>query len=208
VIDRYRDEAATIIWSELEKYKTWAKIETVYINSLLTSDYEVFDINEEDVLEIMEIESIRKHDVASFVEWYEKKLKQVAGDRSRYVHFGLTSSDIVDTGLSMSIRKSNMRILELVDALVGTLHSINSSSHMTGRTHGRHAEPILIKDKFDSYTSVIHSLVSGIIHCEYPGRLKGPVGDMKHVCGFSRILMRRKPYLNWDVSALNGLTVK
>lgn len=184
MIDRYKDAGASAIWSELEKYRTWAKIETTYINSLLGSDYEVLDIYEEDIKDILEIEKIRKHDVAAFVEWYESKFRHVAGDLSRYVHFGLTSSDIVDTGLSMTIKRSNDRILMLTNNLIEVLSSVADDRVMPGRTHGKYAESVKIREKFNSYGSVLSNLTSEIKVCEYPGRLRGPVGDMKHIHEF------------------------
>ena len=88
-----------------------------------------------------EIEKITDHDTAAFVDAVAEQL----GPEGRWVHFGLTSSDVVDTGLALQIQDAGALVLEGIGrALAAVLERAEEHRHtvMIGRTHGVHAEPI------------------------------------------------------------------
>ncbi len=90
--------------------------------------------------EIDEIEKTTKHDVIAFVS----NVAKYVGENGRYIHFGMTSSDVLDTALSLQIRDATHVVLESVSKLLEALEKIaikHQKTLMAGRTHGMHAEP-------------------------------------------------------------------
>lgn len=184
MIDRYRNDEACDIWSDIKKYNIWSDIEIRYISNILDKEHDRVIVSSSDIINILEIESIKKHDVASFVEWLENKLSNDGNVYSRYVHFGLTSSDIVDTWLSISIKRTDNLIDYLCSNLIKSINTLCTDGTMPGRTHGKIAEHITIHDKFYSYINILSDIKGKILLHKYPGRLKGPVGDKKHIKEF------------------------
>src|SRR2546423_334969 len=90
---------------------------------------------------VAELEAVSDHDTAAFVDAVAEQL----GEAGRYVHYGLTSSDVVDTGLSLQIRSAGALVLEGLDRALGAVAE-RAEEHrpplQTGRSHGIHAQPI------------------------------------------------------------------
>ncbi|WP_434414423.1 adenylosuccinate lyase [symbiont of Argiope bruennichi] len=146
MIERYRTKKMEKVWSEEFKYKTWLKIE------LLT--YEAFTkigtIKEKDFIlakktakynlkDIKNLEKIYKHDVVAFIRAVSKNM----GSEGRWFHYGLTSSDLVDTGWSYMIMQANNILQEEFLVILDNLKKLALEHKMTytvGRTHGIHAE--------------------------------------------------------------------
>jgi adenylosuccinate lyase len=147
MINRYsRDEMAKI-WSDENKYKIWLDIEANALEAMEilgeipkgTAEH-VFNNGKFNVEEILEIEKTTKHDVIAFLT----NLADSIGDSSKYVHKGMTSSDVLDTCLSKQLDMAAEILLEDLDKLLEVLKDQSFKHKNTiclGRSHGIHAEP-------------------------------------------------------------------
>ena len=137
---RYTLKEFAELWSERSKYERWLDIEIAHLSVLKDEkiipyhEYEEFMklIPEEiDINKIQEIESVCKHDVIAFVTYLEEVSK------CRWVHFGLTSSDVVDTGFNMALRASLRKILRYMSRYIESLEKLSKLDYpMMGRSHG------------------------------------------------------------------------
>jgi len=183
MLPRYDHPKISEIWSIGNKYLVWTQIELSFLSelkavSILAPDH--FESSWIDDIQSREMQT--KHDVVAFVEWLESKVHETDPLFSRFVHYGLTSSDIVDTAFSMMIRASNEVITDLLRALVSILKQKISECDgimIVGRTHGQAAELMPLSQKFDTYLHTI--LRYGTFKCAYYGRLADSVGSLKYV---------------------------
>jgi adenylosuccinate lyase len=148
VIPRYSRERMSAVWSPENRYRKWLDIEllaceamarlgTIPAKSLQNIKKKAaFDINRID-----EIEKTTKHDVVAFLTSVTEKV----GQDGRFIHMGLTSSDILDTSLAVLLKEAADILMEDIDQLLETLKAKASAykdTVMIGRSHGIHAEPI------------------------------------------------------------------
>ena len=148
MIDRYSREIMTKIWSPENRFKTWLEIEVRACEALcklgLIPEGSLKNIQEKadfNVERIDEIEQVTKHDVIAFTTC----MGEYVGEDSRYIHWGLTSSDVLDTSFSMQLKQASGIILKDIDALLVVLKDKameHKNTMMIGRSHGIHAEPI------------------------------------------------------------------
>jgi adenylosuccinate lyase len=148
LIERYSHPQMRGLWEPQAKTQRWLDVEIAVCEGLAHFGY----IPQEDVEKIKadskfeldridELEKETRHDVMAFV----KNVQEHLGDEGRFVHFGITSYDVVDTALSILLRDSLDLILEGVDGLmkvVARLAVEHKDTLQIGRTHGIHAEPI------------------------------------------------------------------
>lgn len=148
MIDRYTLPEMKKIWSEENKFSKWLDIEILACEALAELGQvpreAVAEIKKKagfDVRRIAEIEAVTNHDVIAFTT----NVAEYVGDAARYIHLGLTSSDVVDTALSVLMREAGLHLLERLKQLRQALLE-KAGEHrktvMIGRTHGIHAEPI------------------------------------------------------------------
>ena len=147
MIDRYTRPEMGAVWSEQRKLETWLEVELAVVDAL--ADQGLIDAKEArsvrdrasfTVEAVKERELVTDHDVAAFVDVVAASV----GDAGRWVHHGLTSSDVLDTALALQIRAAG-RILTTMarayrDALVARARE-HAGTLCVGRTHGVHAEP-------------------------------------------------------------------
>jgi adenylosuccinate lyase len=148
VIPRYTREKMGALWSDEHKYHTWLQVEILACEAWAElgeipreAVQQIKDRARIDPHRIEEIERETKHDVAAFVTYVE----ETVGEAGKYVHFGLTSYDIVDTALSLRLREAAEIIIEDIDDLMEAIREKaldHQETVMIGRTHGVHAEPI------------------------------------------------------------------
>jgi adenylosuccinate lyase len=143
----------TAIWSAENRYRIWYAIEFFAAEAMgkagmipaedaqkIRKAYDDDALGEIDVSAIDEIEAVTKHDVIAFLTWAGGKL----GPESRYLHQGMTSSDVLDTALAVQMKQAAELLIEDVDALLAVLKRRAFEHKMTptiGRSHGIHAEP-------------------------------------------------------------------
>ncbi len=148
MIERYTLPEMGEIWSENAKFKTWLEVEL----AACQANFELGNISKEDldqiktkskfnVERIKEIEREVKHDVIAFLT----NLNEYVGDAGRFIHVGMTSSDILDTGLSLQLRESCNLLINEIEELedgIRNLASQHKDTLMIGRSHAIHGEPI------------------------------------------------------------------
>src|SRR5690606_19464146 len=120
--------AACAAWSEVTGVIPPEDVETLYREASF------------DVARIHEIEESTRHDVVAFT----RAVSETLGEEKKWVHYGLTSSDVVDTALSLRLRRANELLAEKLDRLIEVIGGRAREHRGTltiGRTHGVHAEP-------------------------------------------------------------------
>ena len=157
MIKRYSRKELTDIWSEENKYKIWLDVEIAAaqameklgqipkgVSSLVKKKAKI------NVKRIHQIEAQVKHDVIAFLTLITEK----AGIKARYLHQGMTSSDVLDTSFNIQLVQSGKIILKDLDQLLKVLKKKARKYKFTpcmGRSHGIHAEPITFGLKLASY---------------------------------------------------------
>lgn len=148
MIDRYTLPEMKKIWSEENKFRKWLEVE-IYACEALAELGQVppealAEIKEKagfNVERIAEIEAVTNHDVIAFTT----NVAEYVGEAAKYIHLGLTSSDVVDTALAALMKEAGLHILgrlkQLREALLEKARE-HRNTIMIGRTHGIHAEPI------------------------------------------------------------------
>ena len=157
MIPRYNRPAIEKIWSLENKFKIWTEIECLVAEkqALLgiipkKAAMEIRRKAKFNVIEIEKIEKETKHDVVAYIN----NISKYIGKSSKYFHFGVTSSDIIDTSFSLQLKQSSEIIKKNLEELIKNL-KIKSKKYkntiMIGRSHGIHAEPITFGLKLSSF---------------------------------------------------------
>ena len=150
MIPRYTNPAMGAIWSEQRRYETWLEVELAAADAMAEAGVVPADAAAElraragfDVARIEAIEQVTQHDVIAFTT----AVAEQVGPAARWLHFGLTSSDVVDTAQALQMREACDLI---VKDLAGALDAVRARAEehrrtpMIGRTHGVHAEPMTL----------------------------------------------------------------
>ncbi|QZD88034.1 adenylosuccinate lyase [Qipengyuania psychrotolerans] len=152
MVPRYARPAMTAIWEPEAKYRIWFEIEAhateklgelgVVPKSAAKALWDWWATNPKiDVEAIDAIEAVTKHDVIAFLTWVAENV----GDEARFMHQGMTSSDVLDTTLAVQLVRSTDLLLEDLDALLAAIKRRAEEHKYTptiGRSHGIHAEPV------------------------------------------------------------------
>ena len=153
MISRYSRPAMTAIWSAENRYRIWFAIEVFAAEAMgragaipaedatkIRAAYDADVLGEIDIAAIDAIEIVTKHDVIAFLTWAGSKM----GPEARYLHQGMTSSDVLDTALAVQLKQSADLLIADLDELLTVLKR-RAIEHKTtptvGRSHGIHAEP-------------------------------------------------------------------
>ena len=147
MIDRYTRPEMGAIWTEENKYKAWLEVEILadeaWAELGVIPKEDVAKIRENasfNVDRIYEIEKETRHDVVAFT----RAVSETLGEEKKWVHYGLTSTDVVDTAWSYLIKQANTILLKDIENFIEILKN-KAQEHkytvMMGRTHGVHAEP-------------------------------------------------------------------
>ena len=147
MIDRYTRPEMGNIWTEENRFKAWLEVEILACEAWVKlgeiPEEDVKKIRENasfDIERIKEIELDTRHDVVAFT----RAVSETLGEERKWVHYGLTSTDVVDTALSYQIKQANEILLKDVKNFIEVLKN-KAQEHkytvMMGRTHGVHAEP-------------------------------------------------------------------
>jgi adenylosuccinate lyase len=191
VIPRYSRPGMARIWSEESKLARWLDVELAALDGWA----EVGAIPAEDVRAIREraapptpervaeLERITDHDTAAFVDAVAEHL----GPEGRWLHHGLTSSDVVDTALSLQIQDAGRLIADGIDnALAAVIRRAEEHRHTicVGRTHGVHAEPTTFGWKLAGWAFELdrtRKRVAAAVEANRVGQLSGTVGTYAQV---------------------------
>ena len=147
MIPRYSPKDISAIWTEEAKFQRWLQLEIAAVEARMEAGIvpaEALAVIKEkatfNVAEILEIEKETKHDVIAFLT----NVANNVGPESRYIHEGLTSSDVGDTSLAMQMRDAGKILVADIERLIEVLGKRAMEFKYTlemGRTHGIHAEP-------------------------------------------------------------------
>ncbi|MEK3996580.1 adenylosuccinate lyase [Psychrobacillus sp. FSL K6-2365] len=158
MIERYTRPEMGAIWTEQNKYNAWLEVEILACEAWA----EIGDIPKEDTVllrknasfdvdRILEIEKETRHDVVAFT----RAVSETLGEERKWVHYGLTSTDVVDTALSYIIKQANVILRKDIENFIEILEN-KAKEHkytvMMGRTHGVHAEPTTLGLKLALWT--------------------------------------------------------
>jgi len=195
MIERYTRPEMSRIWSEENKYRQWLEVELAAAEALaqtndvppdaarLLRKYASFDLKR-----IRDIEREVKHDVIAFTTAVSESLA-AAGEASasRWLHYGLTSNDVVDTAQALIVRSASEQILEGINKLAAVLKARAfefKDAVQIGRTHGMHAEPITFGLKLALwYDEMTRNLTrfSAAAEGMRVGKISGAVGTFGHI---------------------------
>ena len=184
MIDRYAVLEITKEWSEINQYQTWLEIEKVIFFQLQKtgvipdSPVTLFDHVLLNLEEIKQLEIETKHDVVAFIFYVQRQL----GEMGRWFHYGLTSSDIVDTGLAIHTHRSINILMQELNRLIIILNDLSIAHNKTpivGRTHGMHAKQTTFGHLLRGYHNELarnHTRIK-IATGEVTGKISGVLGD-------------------------------
>ena len=190
MIDRYTLPEIGRIWSDENRFTIWLKIEILAceIHQQLglipqSALKNIKKLARFDVQRALEIEEEVKHDVIAFLT----NVAEYVGDDARYIHYGLTSSDVLDTALAVQMVEAGELIKKSLQTLLAVLKKRALETKyipMIGRSHGVHAEPITLGFKFAVWYDELrrHSdRLDQAIESIRVGKISGAVGTYEHI---------------------------
>jgi len=190
VIDRYSLPEMTAIWSDESRFRIWLDIEVAACEANhklgLIPEKDLKQIREKAdfrVDRILEIENEVKHDVIAFLT----NVAEYIGPSSRYIHYGMTSSDILDTALAIQMVRAGKLIkqeLEMLIKILGQRAVEHKNTITIGRTHGVHAEPITFGLKLAVWFEELKrqsARLQEAVESVRVGQISGAVGTYDHL---------------------------
>ena len=190
MIGRYTHPEMGRLWSDQHKYETWLQVEVAAADAMARAGIvpveAARDIRQRgtfDIARIEEIEQTTQHDVIAFTT----AVAEHVGPSARWLHFGLTSSDVIDTAQALQMRAACDLILKNLDALKQAVR-VRADEHrrtpMIGRTHGVHAEPMTFGLKLALWYAELARDVERIRRARdvvSVGQVSGAVGAFGHL---------------------------
>jgi len=178
------------IWSDQRRYETWLLVEAAAAEAMAAAGIvpadAARDIRERgafDIARIEEIEQTTQHDVIAFTTAVAEKV----GPSARWMHFGMTSSDVIDTAQALQMREACDLILRDLDGLADAVRDRafeHRKTPMIGRTHGVHAEPMTFGLKLALWYAELQRDIERITRARAVisvGKLSGAVGTFGHL---------------------------
>jgi adenylosuccinate lyase len=190
MIPRYTHPDMGRIWSDQHRYETWLLVETAAAEAMAAAGIipadAARDIRERgafDVARIEEIERVTQHDVIAFTTSVAEKV----GASARWLHFGMTSSDVIDTAQALQMREACDVILSDLAAATDALRDRafeHRGTPMIGRTHGVHAEPMTFGLKLALWYAELDRGRERLLRARSTvsvGKISGAVGTFAHL---------------------------
>ncbi|MDJ0592148.1 MAG: adenylosuccinate lyase [Pleurocapsa sp. MO_226.B13] len=190
MIERYTLPEMGEIWTDNYKLKTWLQVEIAVCEAQAELGYIPQEAVEEikakadfDPQRVLEIEAEVRHDMIAFLT----NVNEYVGDAGRYIHLGLTSSDVLDTGIALQMLVSLNLILECLEELIQAIR-YQAQQHrytvMVGRSHGIHAEPITFGFKLAGWLAEVLRNRDRLVRLRKEvavGKISGAVGTYANV---------------------------
>ena len=190
MIDRYSRNEMAEIWTLESKFQYYLNVEVAVAEAYAELGTFPKDDVEElkrrakfDVQRIDEIEAEVKHDVIAFLTCVNESL----GDLAKYMHVGMTSSDVIDTAFALQIQDSGQIIIKDLDETILSLKDLANKHRNTvciGRSHGVHAEVMTFGVKICSWIDILERRRADFIHALDEirvGQISGPVGTYSNI---------------------------
>ena len=201
MIERYSRKEMVKIWSQEEKFNIWFQLEAHACDAQAElgvipkkSAEIIWEKGKFDINKIDEIEKTTKHDVIAFLT----NLAEYIGEDARFIHQGMTSSDILDTTLSIQLRNASDILLNDINQLLETLKKRSFEHKHTitiGRSHGIHAEPITFGLKLAGYYAEFKRNKKRLIEAKKEistCAISGAVGTFAHIDPFVENYVSKK----------------
>jgi Adenylosuccinate lyase (EC 4.3.2.2) len=190
MIKRYSPQEIASVWTEENKFKTWLDVEIAAMEAQAELGRVPYEAVQEvksrakfDISRIEEIEKTVKHDVIAFLT----NVGEYVGPSARYLHLGMTSSDVLDTSSAIQLKQSGEIILKHLSSLQEVVLNLSRKykyTVMIGRTHGVHAEPVTFGLKaaiwFDELRRDINRLIAAIKDISV-AKISGAVGTYSNI---------------------------
>jgi adenylosuccinate lyase len=190
MIPRYSRPEMARIWSDENRFATWLKVEIAATEALVEAGVVPAEalaaIKSRARFDVARIDAIEKevqHDVVAFVS----NVAESIGPEGRWLHYGLTSSDVVDTALALLMRESCALVASDVTALMAAVRERafqHKHTPMIGRTHGVHAEPMTFGLKMALWHAELQRDLARVERARETisvGKLSGAVGTFSHL---------------------------
>ena len=190
MIARYTHPDMGAIWSDQRRYETWLEVELAAADAMAEAGLIPRDAAAElraraafDPKRIEEIEAVTQHDVIAFTT----AVAEQVGPAARYLHFGLTSSDVIDTAQALQMREACGLIVKDISTLMEAVRARAEEHRMTpmiGRTHGVHAEPMTFGLKLALWYAELRRDLERVLRAREivsVGKLSGAVGTFAHL---------------------------
>jgi len=190
MIPRYSREKMAAIWSDENRYATWLQVEIAALEAMAEQGLVPRDAVEQvkakakfDPKRIEEIEQTTRHDVIAFLT----NIAEHVGPAARYVHMGMTSSDVLDTAYNLQMLQAGEMLLEDLDQLLAVLKRRafeHKDTVQIGRSHGIHAEPITFGLKLAIWydeTKRNRARLEAALEGVRVGKISGAVGTFAHL---------------------------
>src|SRR5436305_13514522 len=190
MISRYTHPEMGRIWSDQRRYETWLLVETAAAEAMAAAGIipaeAARDIRERggfDIARVEEIEQTTQHDVIAFTTAVAEKV----GPSARWMHFGMTSSDVIGTAQALQMREACDIVLKDLDGLNEAIRDRaieHRRTAMIGRTHGAHAEPMTFGLKLALWFAEVGRDIDRVRRAREVisvGKLSGAVGTFAHL---------------------------
>jgi len=194
VIPRYSRKEMSALWSDVARLRRWRDVELAALEGMVEHGIaprealedclaRAGDFTEADAARIEEIERTTKHDVIAFLTFMEERI----GPSARWLHLGMTSSDVLDTSLGMVLREAADLILQGVGRALAAVEKRafeHKRTVMMGRSHGIHAEPITFGHKLAIWYDELRRAEARLIRARdviAVGKISGAVGTFAHL---------------------------
>jgi adenylosuccinate lyase len=190
MIRRYTHPEMGAIWSEQRRYETWLEVELAATDAMAAAGLVPAEAARDlranarfDIERIEEIEQVTQHDVIAFTT----AVAEHVGPSARWLHFGLTSSDVVDTAQALQMREAAQLIIKGVAGLMEAVRSRAEEHRLTpmiGRTHGVHAEPMTFGLKLALWYAELQRGLDRLLRARdviSVGKISGAVGTFAHL---------------------------
>src|SRR5258706_7234505 len=190
MIPRYTHPDMGAIWSDQRRYETWMEVELAAADAMAEAGLVPREAAAElrakaafDPKRIEEIEAVTQHDVIAFTTAVAEKV----GPAARYLHFGLTSSDVIDTAQALQMREACGLIVKNIGVLMEAVRARADEHRMTpmiGRTHGVHAEPMTFGLKLALWYAELQRDLERVLRARdivADGKISRAVGTVAHL---------------------------
>ncbi len=190
MIQRYTHPEMGAIWSDRRRYETWLDVELAATDAMAEAGIVPREAALElrakagfDVARIEEIEQTTQHDVIAFTTAVAERV----GPAARWLHFGLTSSDVIDTAQALQMREASALVIRNIGVLMEAVRE-RAEEHrrtpMIGRTHGVHAEPMTFGLKLALWYAELQRDLDRVLRARQVvsvGKISGAVGTFAHL---------------------------
>jgi adenylosuccinate lyase len=190
MIQRYTHPEMGAIWSEQRRYETWLEVELAATDAMAAAGLVPPEAAHElrakarfEIARIEAIEQVTQHDVIAFTT----AVAEHVGPAARWLHFGLTSSDVVDTAQALQMREASALIVKGIAGLMEAVRTRAEEHRLTpmiGRTHGVHAEPMTFGLKLALWYAELQRDLDRMLRARdivSVGKISGAVGTFAHL---------------------------